>query len=344
MEARVSVIACLAIATGALVAPMWWILVCALVGLIVGVDMDGGPDLKEGRRRGSADFIALPARGMGRLVRAVTSPTSIIKGMLLLLLAVAVGFLLAAAAGGLVWLLHYDSEGLAAAARVGAMTDGPRVIAAVLCFLLLRGTGQAASQRSKMWTRHTRRLTEPGLTAVGAIALIFTAWVVAFGPRLSGGPLTGVDGLGLVPSAIHEEVDGLRDDLVLGGAERVAECLYERQGVLWSASFSIANPVEDPDVVRLTSQPGEEWPPVIGTTAALALHNFLPPWVELVEIAHADGIVFAFDRRLIESHEPLFEDVNELLLASTAGQEWLRQNVAIVDPVNTLTCSAPSIF
>src|SRR4029453_6619999 len=131
--------------------------------------------------------------------------------------------------------------------------------------------------------------------AAGALALALA--VVAVGPRVSGGILTGDDGLAWVPAFLRPVADGVRDDMVAAELRTLRSCLSQHQGWDWSAGYTAHNPADQPDVASLSLGGGDSPGPAALVTAVLAADNQLAPWVEVVEIAAGDSVVLALDRR-----------------------------------------------
>jgi hypothetical protein len=136
--------------------------------------------------------------------------------------------------------------------------------------------------------------------AAGALALAVA--VVAAGPRVSGGILSGDDGLGWVPARFRPAVDGVRDDVVAAELRALRSCLTEHQEMAWSVDYTADNPIDAPDVARLSLGNGDEPGPAALVTAALAADNQLAPWVEVVEIAVGDAVVLELDREALRHH------------------------------------------
>ena len=131
----------------------------------------------------------------------------------------------------------------------------------------------------------------------------------------------------------------MRDDVVTAELRTLRSCLSRHQGWAWSAGYTANNPVDDPDVARL-SLGREEMPgPSALVTAAVAADNQLAPWVELVEIAVGDSVVLELDRRAL-AHHGVRLDPATLGPGIVSGGDVLLSGSPAVDRRMALACSA----
>ena len=117
----------------------------------------------------------------------------------------------------------------------------------------------------------------------------------------------------------------------------VGSCLTERQGVVWAVRYSHDNPVDAPDVARLSVR-GAAAPGVLAT-AAVAADNQLAPWVDVVEVAVGDTVVLAYDRGAL-AHDRVRTDAATLAPGVVTGGNGLPAAAEQVDRSTVLACSA----
>jgi len=172
----------------------------------------------------------------------------------------------------------------------------------MLCFMMLAGVGDARAQRAARLRRATASWPDAGVVALGAAALALAVAVVAVGPRTSGGVLTGADGLAWAPTGLRPAVDRVRDDVVAAELRALGSCLTDHQEMVWSVDYTADNPIDAPDVARLSVGRSDGLGSAALVSAALAADNQLAAWVEVVEIAVDDTVVVELDRRSLGHH------------------------------------------
>jgi hypothetical protein len=333
-ERRLSDVLALAGASGALIAPWPWLLavsgLCIVVGAVRSV----------AARRGSVTLgiVALPGRAARRVAR-LARPRSLARLPVIMVKTILAALVLPAAVAAAVWVVEHGADGVVAAARLAAWQSGLRVLAAVLCLMMLAGVGETRARRATRLRRATASWPDAGVVglAAGALALAFS--VVAVGPRVSGGILTGHDGLAWVPAPLRPAVDGVRDDVVTAELRTLRSCLSRHQGWAWSVGYSADNPIDDPDIARLSLGRGDAPGPSALVTAALAADNQLAPWIEVIQIAVGDSVVLALDRRELD-HHGVRVDPATLGPGIVSGGDVLLSGSAAVDRRVALACSA----
>ena len=333
-ERRLSDVLALAGAVGALIAPWPWLL--AVTGLCIIV----GAARSVAARRGSVTLgiVSLPGRAARRVARLLR-PRSLARLPLITVKTILAALVLPAAVAAAVWVVEHGADGVVAAARLAAWQSGPRVLAAVLCLMMLAGVGETRTRRASRLRRAIASWPDAGVVALAAGALTLALAVVAVGPRTSGGILTGHDGLAWVPAPLRPAVDGVRDDVVTAELRAVRSCLSRHQGWAWSVAYTADNPIDDPDVARLSVGRGDTPGPSALVTAALAADNQLAPWVEVVEIAVGDAVVLELDRREL-GHHGVRLDPATLGPGIVSGGDVLLSGSGAVDRQVTLACSA----
>ena len=333
-ERRLSDVLALAGASGALIAPWAWLLaitgVCILVGAVRSV----------ASRRGSValGIAALPGRAARRLARLLR-PSALARLPVITAKTILAAFVLPAAVAAAVWVFEHGTDGMLVAARLAAWQTGLRVLAAVLCLMMLAGVGPTRTRRATWLRRATASWPDTGVVALAAGALALALAVVAIGPRTSRGILTGHDGLAWAPAPLRPAVDGVRDEVVSAELRALRSCLSGHQGSAWSVAYTADNPIDDPDVARLSVGPGDPTGPAALVAAALAADNQLAPWVEVVEIAVGDDIVLELDRREL-GHHGVRLDPATLGPGIVSGGDVLLSGSAAVDRRVALDCSA----
>jgi hypothetical protein len=333
-ERRLSDVLALAGASGALIAPWTWLLavsgLCIVAGAVRSVAAGRGPI--------TLGILAVPGRAVGRVAR-LARPRSLARLPVVAVKVILTAFVLPAAVAAAVWLVEHGADGVVAAARLAAWQSGPRVLAAVLCLMMLAGVGEIRARRATRLRRATAWWPDAGVVALATGALAVALSVVAVGPRVSGGILTGNDGLAWVPAPLRPAVDGVRDDVVGAELRALRSCLSRQQGWAWSAGYTADNPIDEPDAARLSVQPGDTPGPATLVTAALAADNQLAPWVEVVEIAVGDSVVLSVDRRGLD-HHGVRVDPATLGPGTLSGLDVLLSESATVDRRVALACSA----
>jgi hypothetical protein len=333
-ERRLSDVLALAGASAALIAPWAWLLavtgVCIVVGAARSVAARRGP-----ATLGIAALPGLAARRAARLLR----PRSLARLPVIAVKTILAALVLPAAVAAAVWVVERGADGAVAAARLAAWQSGPRVLAAVLCLMMLAGVGETRARRATRLRRATASWPDAGVVGLAAGALALALAAVAAGPRVSGGVLTGHDGLAWVPAPLRPAADGVRDDVVTAELRALRSCLSQHQGLDWSLSYTADSPVDDPDIASLSVGGGDSPRPSALVTAALAADNQLAPWVEVVEIAVGDSVVLALDRRELD-HHGVRVDPATLGPGIVAGGDVLLSGGPAVDRRVALACSA----
>jgi hypothetical protein len=333
-ERRLSDVLALAAASGALIAPWPWLV--AIVGLCLVV----GAVRSVAARHGSVavGIVALPARAVRRGA-LLLRPRSLARMPVVAVKVVLAAFVLPAAVAAAAWFVAHGTDGMVAAARLAVWQSGPRGLAAVLCLMMLAGVGDTRARRAARLRRATASWPDGGVVALAAGGLALALAVVAIGPRLSGGVLTGHDGLAWVPARLRPAVDGVRDDVVAAELRALRSCLSRRQALVWSADHTADNPIGDLDVARLSLGRGDTPRPSALVTAALAADNQLAAWVEVVEITVGDAVVLELDRREL-GHHGVRLDAATLVPGIVSGGDVALSGSAAVDRRVAIACSA----
>jgi hypothetical protein len=333
-ERRLSDVLALAGASGALIAPWLWLLAVTGVCIVVGA----ARAVAAHRRSVAHGIAALPARTVRRAARLLR-PRSLARLPVITVKTILAALVLPAAVAAAVWVVERGADGVAAAARLAAWQSGLRVLAAVLCLMLLAGVGETRARRAARLRRATASWPDRAVVALAAGALALALAVVAAGPRGSGGILTGHDGLAWVPAPLRPAAEGVRDDVVTAELRTLGSCLSGHQGWDWSVGYTTDRPVGDPDVASLSVGGGDSPGPSALVTAALAADNQLAPWVEVVEIAVGDSVVLALDRRELD-HHGVRVDPATLGPGIVSGADVLLSGGPAVDRRVALACSA----
>jgi hypothetical protein len=323
----------LAIASGALVAPLAWpvaVALGALAGAAARSIADHGPGLRPLVRR--AGWRSL---GWLRPRSALWLPVLAARTVLI---AIAVPALLWAAR----WLVVEGTDGLLAAARTGVWSDGFRVMSGVVCFMLVTGVGDARPRRAAQLGGALRRGGRTAAVVLTGAALAVVAVVAGLAPRLSAGGITGTDGLAWVPASLHGAVDGFRDDIAVAEVQSASECLSSHQDLRWRPGYTRANGAGDEDVARLTADPAGQVPTDADVaTAALALHNLLAPWVDTIVLESGDVAVLVIDRHVVDAARPV-TDAADLVGAATTSRDAIVRGAVDAHRAIALDCaSAP---
>jgi hypothetical protein len=295
-ERRLSDVLALAAASGALVAPWVWLMAVAGLCLATGAIRSVAASRSVG-----LGIVLLPGRAARRVLRLLR-PRSLLRLPAVTIRTFLVAVVLPAAVAATVWVVDRGADGVWAAARLAVWQSGLRVLAAVLCLMMLAGVGDARAQRAARLRRATASWPDAGVVALASGALALAVAVVAVGPRASGGILTGDDGLAWVPAGLRPAVDGVRDEVVTAELRALGSCLTDHQETMWSVDYTVDNPADAPDVARLSARRGDEPGSAALVTAALAADNQLAAWVEVVEIAIGDAVVLELDRRELGHH------------------------------------------
>jgi hypothetical protein len=120
----------------------------------------------------------------------------------------------------------------------------------------------------------------------------------------------------------------------------VASCLSSRTGTDWRPSYTTGNPLDEPDVARLTA--GFDPPPADLVAAVMAAHNQLAPWVEAIEIEWRDQVLFRTDRTELFRHRPVLDRDRLIAATNEDGKKWIIP--LPLDVTLGLRCSAGNVF
>lgn len=336
-ERRLSDVLALAGASGALVVPWPWFLAVAGSCLVIGA----ARSVAAGRRSIAVGIVDLPGRAARRVARLLR-PGSLARLPVITAKTILTAIVLPAAVAAAVWVADHGFDGVVAAARLAAWQLGPRVLAAVLCLMMLAGVGETRARRAARLRRATAWWPDAGVVAVAGSALALALLVVAMAPRVPGGVLSGRDGLAWVPTPLRPAVDGVRDDVVAAELRALRSCLTEQQGIVWSVDYS-TDGLDAPDIARLAVGRGDDPGPGALVTAALAADNQLAPWVEVVEIAVGDAVVLELDREALR-HHGVRVDPATLGPGIVSGGGVAVAGAARVDHRVALVCSAGPVL
>ncbi len=321
----------LAVATGAFVSPWVWLFVVA-VAVVAGATARSLAH--HGARRGLLRRATRRVLSWLRPRSAVWFP--VIAARTALLAVVLPG--LACAAW---WIVDQGTDGAFVAGRLGVWAHGPRTAAAIVCFTLVAGVGEAHQRRAALIRRAAGHVGRPVVVALAATTVLVAALVIAVVPRADAGRMAGADGLAWAPARLRDNIDRVRDDLVAAELHAASGCLSDRQDLTWRATYTAANPADAPDVARLAVDGGVPGAADLATAAA-AVHNQLAPWVEGVEVTADDVTVVVLDRDALSSGRPVV-DAEALVGAATTGSGLLADGGPGFDRVVALACSAAPI-
>jgi hypothetical protein len=336
LDAHLLEILAVAAAAPAVAVPASWVLVCSIAALAMLAVSSARAHVGT---KGSADVVVVPGRVAGRLVLGIVNPVNWLKVLLGALAALTFGILGSATVAAGQWLLRHGTDGILAAVRAGVWAHALTWAALAACVLLLRGVGRTHDRRAAALRRVTRRLPELAVAGVAVCAVALGVMATIAGPAPDLAFVHDADGLGWVPAGLRADVDGLRDDVVREEIDDVASCMSGEQPKAWTASYTDANPLDDPDIARFTADPTRLPDQATVAAVALAAHNHLAPWVEAIEIAVGPDVVLAVDRRGLPRAEPLTDA--GLLRGHAAGTpDWLVAVAPTVDADRVLTCSA----
>ncbi len=337
-ERRLADLLAVMVASGAFIAPWHWLVAVAATCLLVGAVRS----VRTGDESTAAAVVALPGRAVRRVVR-LAHPRSLVWLPVVTARTILAAIVLPAAVGAALWLSDHGLDGVLAAARVGAWHSGFRVAAALVCLMIVGGVGDGRARRAELVRRAAAGVSDAGLAALAAAALLVTVVTVVGAPRLSGGALAGADGLGWLPARLRPTADRVRDTVVTSELHAVGACLTDHQGVVWATHYSEDTPVAAPDVARLSAAGGPDPEDGQLVTAALAADNQLAPWVEVLEIADGDAVVFTIDRSGLSHHE-LRTDASTLASVATTGRDRLAVAASDSDLDVALACSAGPVL
>ncbi len=243
--------------------------------------------------------------------------------------------------GAAVWLVTEGADGMVAAARAAMWADVFRVAAAVLCFMLVTGVGDARHRRAAQVRRALDGRSPAVPVAVAGAAIAVAVVAVGVVPRAAAGAVTGRDGLAWVPAPLHGTVDGFRDDIAVAEVQSASECLSGHQGVQWRPGYTRANGLAEDDVARLTVDGGTPSDADLAT-AGVALHDLLAPWVDTIVLEAGDEPVLVVDRHDVAGARPLI-DASALAGAASVGQGALESGSTDVDRDVALDCASPPL-
>ncbi|MGH9211418.1 MAG: hypothetical protein ACRD2C_12165 [Acidimicrobiales bacterium] len=328
-------------ASGAFVAPSAWLAGLVAVCLVAGVRAF----LMSGRSPR-----LLPAR-VARRSLGLLHPRSLIWVPVLTARTVIAAIVLPASVAVVIWLVDAGGgtgyHGVVAAARLGAWADGFRVAVALVCVMLLTSVGDGRERRATAVHRWATRLSDRSLVALAVACLGVATVAVAALPHPTDSLASGADGLAWLPGPVRGQADRVRDDIVTAELDAVASCLSRHTDTDWRTSYSVDNPLGDPDVAHLvanrdgsTSTPSSATPHGLAT-AILATHNLLAPWVETIEVRWAQSDLVRTDRDELSRRAPL-TDADQLAPATSTGRHLLDAESA--DRATTLRCSASAVL
>ena len=336
LDAHLLTILATVAAVPALRIPAAWAIACSIAALVM---LAIGSVKGQVKQKGSADVVVVPARVVGRMLLGAINPINWLKVVLGALAALAVGALAAGVSAGAQWLVVHGTDGILAAMRMGAWAHGLTYGAFAACVLLLRGGGRTAYRRSNALHRVSRRIPEAAVAGLTACAVIAFGSLALAGPNVAVSFLRAHAGLGWVPAGLRADVDGLRDEIVTNELDATTACLSGDQARLWTSSYTAANPVDAPDVALLIADPARAPDRNAIAAAALAAHNHLASWVEVIEVAVGNEVVLTIDRTRLSRAEPLTDAA--VLRAHAAGTpDWLTTVAPNVDTETVLSCSA----
>jgi hypothetical protein len=318
----------LAVAVGAFVAPWVWLVTVAAAtagGTAAAALTRYGPDPRT------------LARQAGRRVVAWLHPRSLVWLPVLMARVLILSILLPVAVGAGRWLVEHGSEGAMAAGRAAAWHHGFRVAAAGVCFLLVAGSGTAHDRRVLVLRRWLQPLATAWVVSLVVVAVALVLWVPVLGPRAGVGRAAGADGLAWVPPSLRDEVDRVRDAVVRAELQAATVCLSERQDVRWDSTYTNGNPLEERDVATLRTEQAD---PAAGevSTAVVAVHNQLAPWVEDIEVVAGERSVARIERSSLPTASPAAD------APVGAGSDLLRAGIAGFDRGVALRCSAGAVL
>jgi hypothetical protein len=320
----------LAAASAALVLPSLTVVV-VVVAVVVGASL---AFVRSGRAPGT-----LPGRIAARSVRLLHPKSSLWLPVLFsrtVLAAVAIP----AGISALSWIDDHGRNGAVAAARAGAWDNSLRVAALLLCAMVLTSVGDGRRQRAAAVRRWASPATDGTLVILALSCCAVVTLVVVAVPHPADPVAERADGLGWVPPGAREVVDRARDDVVTHELDTVASCLSSRTGTDWRPSYTTGNPLDEPDVARLTA--GFDPPPADLVAAVMAAHNQLAPWVEAIEIEWRDQVLFRTDRTELFRHRPVLDRDRLIAATNEDGKKWIIP--LPLDVTLGLRCSAGNVF
>jgi hypothetical protein len=320
-----------AIAAGAFVSPLAWLAVVATataVGVVVRSLADHGMHLGPLLRRSV------------RRVLSWLRPRSAVWFPVLVARTALLAIIIPAVTCAIWWIVQHGTPGALAAARSGAWAHGARTGAAIVCFMLVTGVGDARQRRADQVRRMAAALSTGAVAAVAVAALVAAALVVTALPRADAVRL-GPGGLGWIPARLRDNVDRERDEIVSAELHATTGCLSDAQDVTWQASYTARNPIDAPDVARLSVDEGVPTPGDL-TTAAAAAHNQLAPWIATIELRVGDGPPVVIDRTRLSTGRPLV-DPSALVAAAEPGTAVMAAGSRAFDEGTALACATAPV-
>lgn len=283
----------------------------------------------------------LPRRVVRRTV-ALLHPRSSLWAPVLLARTVLAAVVLPAGVAAAAWIIDEGTSGSMAAVRAGAWTNGFRVAAALVCFMLLTSVGDGRHRRAVAVRRWAMPATDGTLVLLAITCCAAAALAIGAVPHPTDPLASRADGLGWLPPGARADADRVRDDIVTNELAALASCLSTQTGIVWQTSYSSENAVGAPDVARLDAPPesasgvARDLPTVI-----VAAHNQLAPWVETIEVQLPGGRLVRTDRGSLPRGRPL-TDADLLVAATSTGSQWLSGES--VDRAVALRCSAGPVI
>jgi hypothetical protein len=316
--------------------PTTWLVVCATFAVVA-----AGTTIAHGRsiKHGTADVIVVPARIAGRLALGCLNPLNWMKLFLGALASLTAGAVAAALIGAGRWFVNEGFDGVLAAARTGAWSHAARYGAAFACYLLLSGVGNTHDRRAAALHRVTRKLREVALVGITVVLVAASALFAVAGPGTDAGFARSDDALGWVPPGLRTVFDEARTEVVHAELDAAAACLSGHARRLWTATYTAGNRAGNPDVATLTADPAQAPDQRALAAAALAAHNDLAPWVEVIKITIGGDVALVVDRHGLPTDTPL-TDAAQLRSHVFGAPEWLATVAPAVDTGTVLDCSA----
>lgn len=280
---RTPLLLALALAGVALIRPMAWLAVCAVVAVLAAAARTAGIDHAV---RGPADVVVLPLRLLAGLVAAARAKLAGLVGPFVALALIALWLLISvlvpAALGGVFWLVSHGTDGALAAMRLAVFSHAPRVFAFIACVWLLSRAFGAMGERLRT---ASALLPEWGLTAVvaaGSIWLVLCA--VVFAPKIWW-PSDSFRAFAQdLPTGLRDFAEGQRRAIVQAEARAVVDCMADRGRAGWREPR--AHLLDDGSIL-VGVRADRRDPPGRRSLATLlvALNNQLAPHGATVEIA-----------------------------------------------------------
>jgi hypothetical protein len=232
---------------------------------------------------------------------------------------------------GALWAFRHGVAGTGVAARIGAWAYGPRFAVVLVCYVLIAGTGVARQRRLAL----VRRLVEQAdastvrVAAVGAVAVAVLMTVVV--PRSGGGSESWA------PAWIDGRLARVRTVVVEAELAAATGCLARAQALPWQSAHERGTDRVGLVLRDALPEPGDV------TTALLALHNQLAPWVRTIEIGGPDQVVLTVDRSRLPDGQPI-DEPEELIEAVTTGRALVAADAPDYDRSLALDCSLSPVL